>query len=87
MAMPTGQSVYPHILEDKDGVAWIEGTTTRVMEVVEEKTPAESAPRNCTSGILIFLWLKFTRRWPTTGTTRTRWIVRYGNPRRSWLSG
>jgi uncharacterized protein (DUF433 family) len=37
MAMPTGQSVYPHILEDKDGVAWIEGTTTRVMEVVEEK--------------------------------------------------
>jgi uncharacterized protein (DUF433 family) len=37
MATLTGRSVYPHILEDKDGVAYIEGTTTRVMEVVEEK--------------------------------------------------
>ena len=37
MATAAGQLVYPHILEDKDGMAYIEGTTTRVMEVVEEK--------------------------------------------------
>lgn len=37
MATVTVHSAYPHILEDKDGVAYIEGTATRVIEVVEEK--------------------------------------------------
>ena len=59
-----------HIHLDPMGVAWIDDTNVKVIEVVVQKLATDPAPRRCTSSIHTFRLLKSMRHFPIIMTTK-----------------
>lgn len=60
---------------DAEGVPWITGANTKVVEVVLDQM-AVGARKRCIVSILIFQWRKFTPPSPTITNTRPRWTLK-----------
>ena len=61
-----------HIVVDDRGVAWIEGTGTKVKEVVLDKLCYGWSPEECTVSIRICRWLRLMPRSHIITSTRMK---------------